>query len=300
MANYRIQQKRIMSLVLPQGYDKDQILIGIPANNDELNKVGLKNVGDVVLPSADFGPVSRRNANGSFFIDKKQPKKNRYVSSIWIQPFGNEFANSIVVDIYKDCYPKIFIPPLEIELVLSENNNKEGYIIANLTPFLREKHLKEVVNLFLEIFGYCIIYNEKLEIENSILKRHHCNWVILPPGEKPSQHLIKQLQNRNEKATTFEKFRLEFIEKYNYESFYDGINGFKGYYIYIFSHHCVLECAKYGNATYFIPKENWEQLSQKTKQQLTDENKVISKLIHNAKWSENFKQVMKTLENQTI
>lgn len=299
MPNYRIQQKRIMSLVLPKGYEKDQILIGIPASNAELNKVGLKNVGDVILPSANFGPVSRRNANGSFFIDKKQPKKNRYVSTNWIKPFGNEYADSIAVDIYKDCYPKIFIPPLEIELVQVEDN-KKSYIIANLTPSLREKNLKDVVNLFLEIFGYCIVYNEKLEIENSILKKRHCNWVILPPGEKPSQHLIRQLQNRNEKTNTFEEFRLKFIEKYKYESVYDGINGFNGYYIYIFNHHCVLECAKYGNATYIIPKENWEQLSQKTKQQLTDDNNVISKLIHNAKWCDNFKQDMKTLENQTI
>lgn len=48
--------------------------------------------------------------------------------------------------------------------------------------------------------------------------------------------------------------------------------------MHIFSNHCVLESAIYGNATYIIPKENWEVLSQKTKQELINERLVIEKL----------------------
>lgn len=44
--------------------------------------------------------------------------------------------------------------------------------------------------------------------------------------------------------------------------------------------HCVLESALYGNATYIIPKENWEVLSQKMKKELLDEKIVIEKVIH--------------------
>lgn len=54
----------------------------------------------------------------------------------------------------------------------------------------------------------------------------------------------------------------------------------------------------YGNATYIVPKENWEVLSQKTKKELFDENIVIEKLVHNAKWRWNIANVIKKLENQ--
>lgn len=59
---------------------------------------------------------------------------------------------------------------------------------------------------------------------------------------------------------------------------------------------CVLESAIYGNATYIIPKENWEILSQKTKKELFDENKVIGKIDHTAKWKQNVSDKFKMLE----
>ena len=85
-------------------------------------------------------------------------------------------------------------------------------------------------------------------------------------------------------------------EKYNSEKIVEGINGFKGYYAFIFSKCCVLESAIYGNATYIIPKENWEILSQKTKKELFDENKVIGKIDHTAKWKQNVSDKFRMLE----
>lgn len=69
--------------------------------------------------------------------------------------------------------------------------------------------------------------------------------------------------------------------------FTHSINGFKGYYAYILGKCCVLESAVYGNATYVIPKDNWEILSQKTKKELLDEDKVLAKIEHTANWEEN-------------
>ena len=55
------------------------------------------------------------------------------------------------------------------------------------------------------------------------------------------------------------------MEMYNATTMVEGVNGFKGYYAYLYDNYCVLESAFYGNATYIIPKDNWEELSQKTK-----------------------------------
>lgn len=62
--------------------------------------------------------------------------------------------------------------------------------------------------------------------------------------------------------------------------------------------HCVLESALYGNATYIIPKENWEVLSQKMKKELLDEKIVIEKVIHSKNWKSNIRSIIRRLENQ--
>ena len=297
MSNYRIQKSRVIKFYLPTGYDVKKINIGIPVTNNQNHKVGLKNIGDTVLPSADFGPNCKKNANGYTYSDRTQQKENRYIATYWIQPFGNDNASPVPVDMYRLCYPRVEVPPTEIELSLLEDNSGNRYIVANLTPEIRANHLKETVNLFLEIYGYCYIYSDALEI-NTDTVRQRCNWEILPPGEKPSIHLTRQLQKQGKQINTFDVDRLEELDKYTVEKVVEGINGFDGYFAYIFTKHCVLESAKYGNATYIIPKENWEQLSQKTKKELIDTQVVIEKIIHKESWYSNLRQALRRLEKQ--
>lgn len=296
MSNYCIRKTRIQSLKLPKGYERDKIIIGIPVKNNEDAKVGLKNIGDTVLPSSVFGKTCEKNAYGYFYTDKTQPKQNRYVATIWIQPWGNDYASPVPADIYRDCYPKVEVPPTEIEFSLTNDKLGNKYIVAILTQDIRSNKLEETVNMFLEIFGFCYIYSDDLEIDTAI--RHRCNWEILPPGEKPSIHLQKQLQNQGKNTDTFDVDRLKTLEKYKVEQIVEGINGFNGYYAYVFSSICVLESAIYGNATYIIPKNNWEQLSQKTKKELLDSKQVIYKIVHTEKWNREIRQVLKKLEQQ--
>lgn len=297
MSHFIIKKSKVIKLQLPKTYDIATINIGIPVKNNENEKLGLHSVGDTILPSPSFGIVCEKNANGYSIIDKTKPKEYRYVSTVWVQPFGNEYASPVPADIYRDCYPKVEIPPTEIEVSLVEDNDKNEYIIASLTPQIREQYTKVAINIFLEIFGYCYIYSNDLEKDKTI-KRQRCNWEILPPGEKPSEHLREQLNKRGENTDTFDVDRLETLERYKVEKVVEGINGFMGYYVYVFSNHCVLESAIYGNATYIIPKENWEVLSQKTKQELLNEKRVIEKIIHRESWYTNISKAIKKLENQ--
>lgn len=296
MSNYCIKKSRIQALKLPKGYDISKINIGIPVKNDEYILIGLKNIGDSILPSASFGKACEKNAYGYTYVDKTQPKEYRYVSTNWVVPWGNDYASPEPVDIYRDCYPKVEVPPTEIELCLLNDALGNKYIVANLTQDIRNNYLKEVVNIFLEIFGFCHIYSDDLEI--SATNRHRCNWEILPPGEKPSVHLQRQLQNQGKNTDTFDMDRLQTLENYKTEQIVEGINGFNGYYAYVFENICVLESAIYGNATYIIPKDNWEFLSQKTKKELLDNKQVINKIIHNEKWGREIRQVLRKLENQ--
>ncbi|MBQ6263649.1 MAG: hypothetical protein IJK58_09065 [Clostridia bacterium] len=281
---------------LPKGYVKSVIQIGVPNTDERAVKVGLKSIGDMVLPSADYGPICKKNAYGYSYSDKTKQKEERYVSTVWIKPYGNEHASPVASDIYRKCYPKINVPPTDIELVLYENDNNETYIIADLTTEIRDNYLKDAINLFLEIFHECYVFSDEIRIDAKT-KRRKCNWEILPPGEKPSTHLYEQLRDGG-KTDSFDLVRLQTLDKYLVEQIVEGINGFAGYYAYVFKKHCVLESAKYGNATYIIPKKNWETYSQMTKKELFDDKIVIDKLIHNENWQLNIAQVINKLENQ--
>ena len=297
MPHKYFEQTRIRQLTLPTSFDTNKIQIGIPVDVDEAMLVGLYNVGESVLPSSDFGCVSKRNACGDEYADKSQPKRKRYINTIWVQPFGNDYASPSPVDVYRKCYPKVMVPPIGIEFVLYENSAKKRFVLADLTEEIRENHLVDVVNLFLEIYGRCYVFDGEIDV-TPIKKRRRCNWELLPPGEKPSVHLTRQLKEQGVPHDTFDVNRLYVLDRYDVEFVAEGINGFGGYYAYIFKKHCVLESAAYGNATYIIPKENWESLSQRTKQELLDEDWVVAKIIHTSDWKYEIRRVIRKLEGQ--
>ncbi len=111
----------------------------------------------------------------------------------------------------------------------------------------------------------------------------------------PSRYIEKQLRDHGKNTDTYDKYRLEYIEKYHFEKVVEGLNGFKGYYAYISKKYCVLESAIYGNATYLIPEDNWEILSQKTKKELCDEGYVIKKIDHIKSWEDNIRATFESL-----
>lgn len=198
------------------------------------------------------------------------------------------------VDMYRECYLKKIIPPYGIEVKLYENEDRQRFVIADLTDEIREKYLKETINIFLEIYGRCYIFDGVIQIDDSV-KRQRCNWKILPPGQMPSRHIENQLREHGKRTDTYNVYRLKYMEKYRPEKVVEGINGFKGYYAYVFANYCVLESAVYGNATYIIPKENWEILSQKSKRELFDEKKVIGKIDHTENWQYNITSMFEEL-----
>lgn len=294
MKSYCIKGKRIRKVNIPKEFDSSKIQIGIPVSGDEAERVCLYEQGDMVLPLGNFGAQSRKNAYGYTYADKSKPKERRYVSTNWVYPFGNTNASMVAADIYKHCYPKVIVPPYGIELQLYQDGIGQKFVIADMNDEIRENHLKETINLFLEIYGVCYIFDETIQVDKSS-RRQRCNWEILPAGELPSKHIKKQLMEHGQKTDTYSIFRLEYMEKFKSEKIVEGINGFNGYYAYVFKNYCVLESAVYGNATYIIPKENWEILSQKTKKELFNAEKVVAKLDHTEKWQKNITSMFNEL-----
>ena len=261
--------------------NRNDLIIGIHAEDEDLNRIKLFNVGDSIIPSPVFGKNCDINANGYEYIDKNKPKENRYVCTIWTYPFGNMYASKVPIDQYRYCYPKVFVEPTEIEMQLVKNKDGALFIVAVFNRIVNDDLLLTAINMFVEVFDRCSIFENDLVVAD---KRVRFNWEILPPGERPSIHIIKILRDKKQDTDTFDVERLRTLEKYKAEIIGEGINGFYGYYAFVFNNICILESAFYGNATYIIPKENWEILSQKTKQELFNNNLLLSKIIHNESW----------------
>ena len=49
-------------------------------------------------------------------------------------------------------------------------------------------------------------------------------------------------------------------------------------------------------ATYIIQKNNWEEMSQKTKKELNDEKRIIGKIDHTKNWKKNIANMFENLE----
>ncbi len=293
MKSMCIHQQRINKLSILQEFDLKKIQIGIPVKGDEAERIGLKEVGDTVLPDAKFGSQSRKNAYGYTYPDKTKEKEKRYVSTNWIHPYGNENASEIAVDISRKCYPKVEVAPYGIELCLYENGGNR-FVIVDMNDDIREKHMLDAINLMLEIYGFCYLYDNVIQIEE-ITSIRRCNWEILPPGEMPSKHVERCIEDSEKNKDTYDIYRLKQIERYKAKEIVEGINGFRGYYAYIFDEYCVLESAWYGNATFIIPYNNWETLSQKTKQELFDENVVTKRIVHKKNWKNEIKNTFSEL-----
>lgn len=288
-----LRQKRLINLKKISGLNLDEIQIGVPVETNEAEKIGLHNIGDMLIPSSSFGVKCKRNAYGYAYSDKTKPKTRRYICTNWIQPFGNEHASPVANDIYKKCYPKVEVAPTEIELLLCTGEDEKKYVIVDLTNKIRNNYLLDAINIVLEIYNVCYIFNNGIKVD---CIKTRCHWEILPPGEKPSIHFEKQLRANNKGTNTYNVERLKFLDSFQVEKCVEGTNGFNGYYAYVFDKNiCVLESAVYGNATYIIPKESWEILSQKTKLELFVSDKVIAKIIHTSNWKEQVSDTINSL-----
>ena len=127
--------------------------------------------------------------------------------------------------------------------------------------------------MFLEIFGFCEIFDEDLDLIDIHNKIKRCNWELLPPGVRT----IALTSIKREKESKKKK-------RPDYNQIFVGSGGFTGYYAFVFKNTCFLENGYYGNATYVVPNDKWKELSQLSKQEVLSTTDVIDKVNHTSDW----------------
>lgn len=296
-----INKKRILSVNFLDEYDEDNIKIGIHVTNNEYEKLGIKEFdeGMIIQPSPELGINCYRNANGYSYPDKTKQKELRVVNTIywtWKDWGGNEHGDFF--DVSREVYPKIEVPADNVELILTKNKSGESFILANIDSSKERDLLKQTINMFLEIFGFCEIFNKDLDLIDIHNKIKRCNWELLPPDVKTIAltSINKEKAAQKSKRPDYNQSRLDVLDSYKPSEVFIGTGGFSGYYAFIFKNTCFLENGFYGNATYVVPKNKWKELSQLSKQEVLSTTDVIDKVNHTSEWFEKIQILMNKYE----
>ena len=259
--------------------------------------------GDLWLPQSQ-GSVSRFNAEGAYHIHRDKPKKSRYITTIewtWEQWCGRGETETITEyrDVYRDCYPRTFMPPPSVELYPAIVLGNRMYV----SPlFHHEKDqltsIKHTINLFLEIFGVCELRRDDLAPFQPV-KIRRVNWEILPPGRHPwaeqGSNIQSALHKKGGRYSSPIIHRQDVIQGYGPTEIAMGLGGFANYLAYIFHDRdmVLLESLLHGNATYVFDRD-WEDFSQLTKAEILSQGLQKDRLIHSKGWENRLANVLGT------
>jgi len=247
-------------------------------------------IGECILPSAQFGPTSRFNAEGKEVPQRDQPMETLYRQTEWEWKDWGGHWHSKIVDVPYKRYPRKTIPPPAIELKIIQHEQSK-VIVSDLLLNKPSEYdrIRHQMNLILEIVGELEVLNENLLplVGTTPLKR--VNWQLLPPGsypwEKIESHLKPIIQKCGKGKQGAIKNRIEKINAAKPDFHAVGQSGFYGYVVFGFikSNTYICESLYYGNATYIF-KEDWETLSKKTKADILNNRLQKDRIIHQNGW----------------
>ena len=284
------------------------LAVALEQNSSKAEKIGFTGspkTGDTTLPKP-VGAATRFNAYGKDKILRNQEKETLYRTMEWthIEWRGRDEKEEVtsLVDVPYKRYPREHIDGYEHELTIKE---KDGKLLVTLIGYItydraNEDRLLAAINVFLEIFGYVEVYDEQISTIPSPEELRRLSWTVLPKGEKLTEAQLKDVLSKSKRVRPVELLRQERISSFKPDIRAVGMGGFTGYVIYVFStkHIAILESIRYGNATYVIASNNWEELSKMTKQQLLAKSLVKQREIHTKGWFAKIKEVLDNNESK--
>jgi hypothetical protein len=203
----------------------------------------------------------------------------------WTDWAGEEHSKTVYVP-YKR-YRRDPIPAPGETMTIVASNEGEVVIVSNQVIYnaQNEVRIKLIINLFLEVFGYCEVRNARL---NSIISAPiiRLNWDILPKGSTcwPTlQNNLEPIMSRQVRPGVHSIImsRLENLNDLNPDFVAVGRGGFQGYVIFGFKskQRYILESVYSGNAIYVFNKD-WEELAQLTKAEIISNNLQVARIVH--------------------
>lgn len=229
-----------------------ELYVCVPADERNLSLLNMQDCSDgtCVVPEP-CGPITRFNLHGKDFIHKEMDKEPREIERDYhivdwhgTDHYGTCFQRRM-------CYPKEYIFPPVSRIILDN-----GKLRSDLLTKAQSDLLKHIINMFLEVFGYCEIVDKDEKPIGQKIRIKEISWRILPPGQYPWDCVEKALEDYFEKAPCKSKEVLrnnhKIFAQYEPDFLAIGENSFNGYVVYGYTNRdlYIFESNQLGNATY--------------------------------------------------
>lgn len=259
--------------------------------------------GERLLPSAKFGAASRRNADGYDIVHRDQPMETafRQMEWRWTQFNGRNSTEEMskLVDVPYKRYPRTRVPPFSVELEVKTRADGKQFATAGAFANVADDLVAatNTANMLREVLGGFEVLGKDLTSWVSAPVRR-LNWQLLPPGRSPWQSALPALQAMVARAPagnqTVLKARLAAVGAKLPDFVAVGQGGFEGYaaFGFVAKRLCVLESPHVNNATYVLPMDSWEAISQMSKAEVLDTGAHTARLVHNQGWFDGLEAVL--------
>jgi hypothetical protein len=282
------------------------LIVGIPDNQTtalKIKQAGLTHPlvpGEILLPRI-IGPISRFNSYGKEIPIKTEPKETLYrqqefTRQEWRGRGETEEVTSFVWIPYER-YPRRVINPPGIELIVATSGGNIDITTASLTYSVdTSDRLKHSINLFLELFGKCYVYETGAR-PRVVTREIRLNWKLLPPGVHPWDRIKTAIADSLTKqpskslAAAFERF--ERINDLSPDFRATGQGGYRGYVVFGFEAEnlYVLESQFPNNAIYVFGSD-WAALSLLTKAEIIQGERAAARIIHTPGWYQTLRRIL--------
>ena len=294
-----INKRKIRSVEKYFGFisEKQQLYICVHNNSENMKKLIGKEIasqyriGQRIVPKI-CGPTTRFNREGRFIIHKEKEKEERTFERDYhvVDWHGEDHYGTCYQT--RQCFPKErILPPLE-DVILDDE-----LIRSDIVTKEDSEQLKNIINIFLEIFGYCEIVDNKTKPINKDIEVKTLQWKILPPGKYPWDKAEKQLNEFFETLPIKNRAVIKDRHKLIIENVPDflaiGQDSFSGYVVYGFISKSlyIFESNEPYNATYVF-KGKWEDASKLSKRDIILGELCYKRLIHIPGWNKNVGEVL--------
>lgn len=248
--------------------------------------------GVTLLPPV-LGAVSRRNARGDIRKLKDKPKEVCYRYQLTRDWHGHYHEVTVPYTRYK----REIIPPAAEELTVRMIEG-QYFLVSRLLKYKDSENKANchIVNLFLELFGSCVVLKQDYSKAFRDVPIKRVNWELLPEGESPWERIstCSELIGKPLVKKAFQS-RLSQIVSYSPSHIAIGRGGFSGYIVFCFEEknlYILENVSSYGNATYVF-KNEWEVFSQLSKKEILDNNLHHRRIIHRKGWLDDIEKLLK-------
>lgn len=235
--------------------------------------------------------VSKYNAEGKEIKRTDLPKESHEVDAYRERKerrwrWKTETVSSIITRTYKR-YPREYIPPAWILIY------KRGDTIYSNKQFILWKNdnlIIHTINLFLELFGECIIFDQTDSPIINTTRMKKLNRELIKPWitKKEFKTLIKQIiKQKTKNSIKVHAHRLKVMDRCWFIPIWYGKYGFHWYIAYTTKDkkYIIFENVNFWNAIYITGNTNREEFSKLDKQTILQEWRHKDRITH-SKWRE--------------